>query len=148
MATKPRIGLRCYNPYVPNDVWDIFKKDLRKLFKEAFPDHDFQITEFYWQGFPTSAEYIRIRPKDDRPVDWKRVWSVLDFTARSFGMKINYVYQEDPGFRCLSEDTLFERKYSSYSLKNIRTWTDEELDAFLKSHSFDKLREQYHEAAI
>ena len=148
MATKPRIGLRCYNPYVPNEVWDIFKKDLRKLFKEAFPDRAFQITEYYWQGFSTANEYIRIAPKDEHHVDWKRVWNVLDFAAQGFGMTIDHVYQEEPVFRSFSEDTLFERKHSSYSLKNSRTWTIEELNAFLDSHSFDELRKKYYEAAL
>jgi hypothetical protein len=36
-------------------------------------------------------------------------------------MAIQFVYMEEPVFKCLKEDTLFERKHSSYTLVNIRT---------------------------
>lgn len=148
MATKIRIGMRCYNPFVPNEVWDLFKKELRQIFKIAFPNQVFQISEFYWANFPVTEEYIRIRPKDEAPVDWKRIWTVLDFTAQEFGMKIRCIYQKRPQFHVFTEDPLFERKYAEYSLINIRTWTIAELDEFLKTHSFDELRQNYYEAAL
>lgn len=148
MATKIRIGLRCHNPYVPNDVWDIFKKDLRKIFSLAFPSQKFSITEFYWQGFSVADEYVRITPKSEEATDWKRVWDVLEFVAHEFGMKIKFVYREEPSFRAMRADDLFARKYSSYSLENIRTWTHEELDDFLTKHSFEEVKAKYYEAAI
>lgn len=148
MATKQRIGMRCYNPYVPNEVWDLFKKDLRKIFTLAFPTQKFSITEFYWQGFSIADEYIRIIPKREGCVDWKRVWEVLDFVAHEFGMKVDCVYKEEPTFRTLIEDDLFERKYSSYSLVNIRTWTPKELDEFIANHSFEEVESKYYETTI
>lgn len=148
MAKKLRIGMRCYNPYVPNEVWDVFKADLRNLFKIAFPDQKFSITEFYWQGFSVADEYIRIKPLDSNPIDWKRVWSTLDFVAHEFGMTIEFIYREEPTFRTLREDDLFPRKYASYSLKNIRAWTTAELDEFLADHSFDALKQKFIDAQI
>lgn len=145
MAKKHRIGIECMNPYVPNKVWDIFKNDLRKIFKIAFPEFKFSITEFYWQDFDYSKEYIRIIPKSEGAVDWKKVWETLEFTANEFGMSIEFLYQEEPVFKCLKEDTLFERKYASYSLKNIRTWTKSELDEFVETHSFEELKAKYYE---
>jgi hypothetical protein len=144
MATKQRIGMRCYNPYVPNEVWDIFKRDLRKIFKIAFPEQRFSITEFYWRAFSVADEYIRIRPQEGESVDWKKVWAVLDFVANEFGMTVEFIYCEEPVFKTLREDTLFPRKYASYSLKNIRTWTIQELDSFLATHSFETLEAKYH----
>lgn len=148
MATKQRNGIRCYNPYVPNEVWDIFKKDLRKIIAIAFPAQKFSVSEYYWQHFSVADEYIRITPKSDGEVDWKKVWVVLDFVAHEFGMKVDFIYQESPTFKTLREDTLFERKYASYSLKNIRTWTTEELNEFIEKHSFEELKTKYYEAAI
>ena len=145
MAKKVRIGLRCYNPYVPNEVWDLFKTELRKVFKLAFPDKKFGITEFFWQGFSVANEYIRITPKDEETVDWTRVWEVLDLTANYFGMKIQFLYQEHPGFKPKTVDDLFEREYSSYSLVNIREWTIPDLDEFLSSYSFEELKQKYKE---
>ena len=143
-----RIGMRCYDPFVPNEVWDLFKKDLRKVFAIAFPHQKFSITEFYWQGFSYADEYIRIIPKGEGIPDWGKVWKVLDFTAHEFGMKVDFVYREEPFFKAQHVDDLFERKYSSYSLKNIRTWTREELDDFLANHSFEKVKSKYDETAI
>ena len=145
MARKVRIGLRCYNPYVPNEVWDMFKVDLRKIFKAAFPDEKFSIGEFYWQGFSVANEYIRITPKNTEFSDWGKVWKVLDFVAHEFGMAIQFVYQEHPGFKPLKEDTLFDREYASYSLINIRTWTTSELDEFIANHSYEELKLKYYE---
>lgn len=145
MAKKQRIGIECMNPYVPNKVWDIFKKDLRKIFAIAFPEQKFSITEFYWRGFPFDEEYIRIIPKSEGPVDWKKVWDTLQFVANEFGMAIQFVYMEEPVFKCLKEDTLFDRKHSSYTLVNIRTWTKAELDAFLENHTFEGLKAKYYE---
>lgn len=143
MATKHRIGMRCYNPYVPNEVWALFKKELRKIIQMAFPDQKLSATEFYWQGFSFADEYIRIIPKDDKKVDWKKMWDVLQFVANEFGMKIDFIYQEVPVFHALREDDGFERKYSSYSLVNVRTWNTEELDSFLESYSTETLKEKY-----
>lgn len=148
MSKKMRIGIRCYNPYVPNQVWELFKLDLRKIFRLAFPNQKFSITEFYWQGFSVADEYIRIKPLDSNTVDWKKVWSVLDFVAHEFGMAIEFIYQEEPVFRTLREDILFPRKYASYSLKNIRTWTIAELNDFLANHSFEALKEKLIESQI
>ena len=148
MAKKVRIGLRCYNPYVPNEIWEIFKTDLRKLFKIAFPNKKFSITEFYWQGFSVASEYVRITPKDESDVDWQKVWNVLSFASDCFGMKIQFVYQEHPGFKPKTEDDLFEREYSSYSLISNKTWTIPELDEFLSSYSFEGLKQKYYEIQI
>ena len=140
--------MRCYNPFVPNEIWDIFKKDLRKIFAVAFPDQKFSIKEFYWQGFSASDEYIRITPQNDGTVDWKKVWDVLDFVAHEFGMKVDFVYREEPFFKAQREDDLFDRKYSSYSLVNTRTWTIPELDEFLEHHSYEGVEKKYHETTI
>ena len=101
MATKQRIGIRCYNPYVPNDIWKLFKKELRKIISIAFPEQKLSVTEFYWQGFSIAEEYIRIIPKDDKVVDWTKMWNVIQFVANVFGMEINYVYKEEPVFCAL-----------------------------------------------
>lgn len=145
MAKKIRIGLRCYNPYVPNEIWDLFKGELRKIFKIAFPNVKFSISEFYWQGLSAANEYIRITPKDNNFSDWEKVWNTLNFTAREFGMEIQFVYQEHPCFKPLKEDNLFEREYANYSLINIRTWTISELDEFITNYSFEELRLKYYE---
>ena len=71
---------------------------------------------------------------------------MLDFVAHEFGMKIRFVYQEKPGFVPKREDDLFERVYASYSLENIRTWTIEQLDEFLESYSFEKIKVRYQES--
>ena len=148
MATKMRMGMRCYKKYVPTEVWDVFKKDLRKIVTLAFPDQKFSVTEYYWEGFSVADEYIRIRAKSEGVVDWKRMWRVLDFVAREFGMQVKFVYQEIPVFCAKREDDLFERKYSNYSLISNRTWTENELDDFLADHSIEKVKAKYDEAAI
>ena len=145
MARKPRIGLRCYDPYVPNEIWNLFKVELRKIFKVAFPNEKFTIGEFYWQGFSVANEYIRITPKSTEFSDWGKVWQVLNLVAHEFGMAIQYVYQEHPGFKLHKEDTLFAREYGNYSLINIRTWTTDELDAFVANYSFEDLKSKYNE---
>ena len=145
MAKKPRIGIRCYNPYVPNEVWDMFKIDLRKMFKSVFAEEKFLISVFYWQGFSVADEYIRVTPKNDTFSDWKKVWDVLDFVAKAFGMKIDCVYEEVPVFKVHKEDSLFKRDYTSYCLKNTRTWTNAELDDFISKHSFEELKFKFYE---
>lgn len=147
MATKIRIVARCSNPNVPNEVWDLFKKELRKFFKLAFPDQKYTITEFYWQSFPTYWEYLKLVPKLESEVDWKRVWDVLSFVANAFGLAIQFVYEKTPGALFIQHetDTLFERTESRYILCSTREWTIPELDAFLESYSFDALKKKYYE---
>ena len=143
MAKKQRIGIRCHNPYVPNEIWELFKKELRKILVVAFPKQKLSVTEFYWQGFSVENEYIRRAPKDEKNVDSSKVWTILQFVSGEFGMQINFVYQKEPVFRALREDDLFERNSSSYSLINIRTWDVNELDEFLETYSTVKLKEKY-----
>ena len=145
MATKVRSGSRCSNPNVPNEIWDLFKKDLRKIFKLAFPEQKFAITEFYWQDFPTYWEYLKFIPKLDAIVDWKKVWDVLSFVAHEFGIAIQFVYERTPGslFVLHETETLFERKESRYTLMSTREWTIPDLDAFLESYSFETLKARY-----
>ena len=145
MARKIRIGIRCCNPYVPNEIWKLFKVELRKIFKVAFPDEKFTISEFYWQGFSIADEYIRITPKSTDFSDWGKVWKVLDFTAREFGMAIEFTYQMYPRFAVLREDTLFARDYGNYSLINIKTWNTNELDEFISKYSSEELKLKYYE---
>ena len=145
MAKKVRIGARCYNPYVPNEVWNLFKVEVRKIFKMAFPDEKFSICEFYWQGFSVAEEYVRIIPKNTEFSDWGKVWKILDFAANEFGMKINFVYQEKPYFKALREETLFERTCGNYSLTSIKDWTTSELDRFIANYSFEELKQRYYE---
>ena len=148
MATKIRIGARCHNPHVPNEVWDLFKKELRKVFKLAFPEQTFSITEFYWRDFPTCNEYIKIIPKEKGKLDWKKVWDVLSFTANEFGMAIQFLYHRTSGsiFELFQEESLIDRDESRYSLVSTRKWTIPDLDAFLASYSFETLKEKYEEA--
>lgn len=145
MARKPRIGLRCYNPYVPGEIWELFKPAFRALIKIGFPGQKLSVTEFYWQGFMPYNEYIRITPKDDIPVDWKRVWKILAFSTEYFFMKIDCLYKEDNGLEILHEDTLFPRAYADYSLKSSREWTLTELDGFLANYSFDEMKQKFRE---
>ncbi len=124
---KFRGAHRCYNPYVPTEIWELFKKDLRKLFKHVFPEQKFAITEYYRRNFPVDWEYIKTKPADDHPVDWQQVCNVVDFAAHQFGMKILICPHEDPEF----------------TLGNIRTWTIEQLDAFLANHSYEDFEKKY-----
>lgn len=142
-ARKPRIGLRCYNPYIPNEIWELFKPAFRKLLKLAFPEQKLAMTEYYWQGFPVMKEYIRLTPKDSSPVDWEKVWALLSFTTEAFGIKIECLYKEDNGLEILHEETGFERPYSDYSLASNREWTIQELNDFLSTYSFDDLKTKY-----
>ena len=148
MARKVRIGIRCYDTYVPNEVWAMFKVEVRKMFKVAFPDEKFSISEFYWQGFSTENEYIRITPKNTAFSDWGKVWKVLNFFAHEFGMTINFVYQKIPYFEALKNDTLFKRDDSNYSLKGIKSWTEAELDKFLANYSFEEIKSKYSEVSF
>ena len=145
MAKKVRIGIRCRNPYVPKEVWDLFKPELRKIFKIAFPDEKFSICEFYWQDFSIAEEYVRITPKNPEFSDWAKVWRVLDFASNEFGMKINFVYQKEPYFKAMREDSLFKRDCGNYSLTSIRNWTISELDEFMANYSFEELKLKYYE---
>ncbi len=130
---KRRTLKRCYNPYVPNEVWDLYKKDLRKLFKHAFPQQKFSITEYFSRSCDQDREYIKIRPVDDHPVDWPKVCEVVELTAREFGMKTLIPASDDPS----------SRNYSRFCLGNIRTWTIKQLDDFLANHSYEALEKKY-----
>ena len=148
MARKPRIGLRCHNPYVPGEIWELFKPAFRKLLKLDFPDAKMSVTEYYWQGFPPYEEYIRITPKDNTDIDWRRVWSVLEYTASVFGMKIVCLYKEDNGLEILHEDTMFARPYSDYALASTRNWTISELNDFLAKYSFEEVKKKFYEDTV
>ena len=130
---KFRIDHRVYNPYVPNEIWDLFKKDLRKLFKHAFPEQKFNITEYYRRNFPVDWEYIKTAPADDHPIDWPSVCKVVDFAAHEFGMKILVSPHGDPS----------ARDYPEFTLGNIRTWTEGQLDVFLANHSYEGFEKKY-----
>lgn len=140
MAKKSRIGLRCYNPYVPNEIWDLAKKELRTALKTNCPNNKFSVTEFYWQGFSVANEYIRIKPTNDYPVDWGEIFRLITLVLDVFGMKIQFVYQQHPGFAPHKVDPLFERQYTEYSLTNARTWTIQELDEFLAIYDSHKIQ--------
>lgn len=140
MARKSRIGLRCYDPYVPNEIWVLVKKELRTALKNNFPNNKFSLTEFYWQGFSVANEYIRIKTQNEHPVDWSKIWELITLVLDVFGMKIQFVYQQHPGFVAHEVDTLFERQYTEYSLTNARTWTIQELDEFLAIYDSHKIQ--------
>ena len=124
---------RVDNPYVPNEIWDLFKKDLRKITKHAFPEQSFSITEYYWRNFPLDDEYIRFRSKDEHSVDWPEICKIMAFLSRIFGMKVHTRPSEDPA----------KYDYGRFTLGNIRTWTEEQLDAFLANHSYESIEEKY-----
>ena len=124
---------RVQDPYVPNEIWDIFKKDLRKLVKHAFPEQKFSITEYYWRNFPIDWEYIRMRPMDELPIDWAKACKVMDFLSREFGMKVLTYPSEDPS----------NYDYSRFTLGNIRTWNIGQLDEFLATHSYEDIEKKY-----
>ncbi len=130
---KFRTPHRIYNPFVPNEIWDLFKKDLRKIIKHAFPEQKFSITEYYWRNFPVNDEYIRMRPMDEHPVDWAKANTVMDYLTREFGMKVLTYPSEDPS----------EYNYSRFTIGNIRTWTIEQLEAFLANHSYEVIENKY-----
>ena len=124
---------RCLNPYVPNEIWDLFKKDLRKLIKHVFPDQSYSITDYYWRNFPIDDEYIRFQPKDADNIDWLKICLVMRFLTRQFGMKV---------LTRPSANTS-DYNYGRFSLGNIRTWTIEQLDEFLANHSYETIEKLF-----
>ena len=130
---KFRTDHRVYNPYVPNEIWNLFKKDLRKIIKHVFPEQSFAITEYYWRNSSVNDEYIRFQSKDGRSIDWPRICNVMAFLSRIFGMKVLTLPSEDPT----------KYNYGRFTLGNIRTWTIAQLDTFLANHSYEAIEEKY-----
>lgn len=137
----------CYKDFIPYDLWTLYKKEVRKIFAIAFPDQKFSFTE---TTIPHSSgeEQLRLTPKTGGPIDWKRVWSVLDFVAHEFNMKLFYTYQEKPLYQIWYEEPLIERPYSNYSFKGTKEWTGKELAEFIENYSFEKVKERFYEASI
>lgn len=145
MGSKDRIGMRCYNPYVPNEIWAIYKKDLKALIKHVFPQRVFQISEFFNQGCAYVHEFIRVRAQDGLPVDWDTIKAIVSFLSLIFGMRIWIDYPSD--MTIYVGDTT-DWKFYSYELENVRTWTEEELDEFLSKHSFNHIIKLFEDSGI
>lgn len=140
MANKQRIGMRCYGNYVPNEIWFLYKRDLKKLLKILFPSQEFVVTEFYWQGYSMEDEYLRLKPKTDQLVDWLRVFRLIDTLASKFGMSMDKGYKEYYEKHANDPE---EEKFRNYILESNRTWTETDLDEFLTKHSFENIANEY-----
>ena len=123
---------------VPDKVWDLYKKSLRKILKVILPSDKLQVAEFEWRGFSALYEYIRITQIIDGYVKWTDIISIVDFMAYRFGMQIDLFFLDD-AYSQKTKSFNSNKKYLSVILNNTRTWTTDETTIFLDTFSYSKL---------